>query len=90
MTLDELKRAQDKAKELIDFETKTQRIREFIDTMKESEYLRIVTAHQVDMWYSEKEVYQLVGQELIDILERKYAARVDFIRETTASDLIAP
>ena len=90
MDKEQLELAQKKAKELIDYEQKTQRIRGFIDKIQEDKYLYLMTTHQDEMWHDAKMTFELIGTELIELLESKYHERRRYISQLTAEDLVKP
>jgi uncharacterized protein YqgQ len=88
MDKDQLEQVKRKTAELLRFNEDNERIERFLAELKESSHLNIKAAYQMDLFKDEKQTYELVGAELIELLEQKLAERRKYVDGLTANDLL--
>lgn len=91
MNIEQLLQAQKRTKELIIYNTKNGYIREFIERIEEYKAVNLSTYGTMNgrmMWGDEKEIFDMIGGELIELLQRKLTERENYLEKLQTDDLI--
>lgn len=88
MNIEQIEQAQKKSKELISYNMKTNQIRDFIKNLEENQSVYFQTSYQEMMWDEGKETFELIGEELIELLKKKLWEREEYLEKLDADDLI--
>lgn len=89
MNLEQLEQAQKKTRELLEYHRKTDQLKIFIANLEDTEYIRILTSHQYELWKNEESaLYELFGTELVEILKKKLQEREEYIDKLDADYLV--
>jgi hypothetical protein len=88
MNKEQLDKASKNTTELMVYLHETEKIKYFIDIVSENKLIRLVGINSKEMWGNGDVVYELVGEEIIDLLKTKLAERESYLDNLSANDLI--
>jgi hypothetical protein len=90
MNAEQLNQAKKKSEELLKYIQQTESIQKYIEQITSSRRISLSSTHNEEMWYDWEATYELIGMELIELLQKKLWERQEYLEKLDADDLIKP